>query len=297
MKGKLMTRIALIWMACLGAVSLAGEEEAELQARVEKLVAQVRVAAADFDFSTQRGQDAFKMADVRASEASGSLLMMFQQYPKAWRWARPGLRDLPREAKRRDLKLRLIELLSHDADKETLELLAAELKADARGIRVRAIIRMDRNDVVGAAKALDTIVAEKPGYRNLEAAIHLGFKGKKNAKPVLDWALSSGAGKRDFMGLTYGTAIAYKRLGNAKPWQELSRRARDEVDKYLKADDFKTARWYALQFEYYSGLAKSKGAIDVLALDGAAARHVRTRSRQIETIKDLHELLQSCAKA
>ena len=131
-----MTRLALI------AVLLAGTKPAGLKEHVERLVAQVRVSAADFDLKTHKGQEAFKSADVRAAEASGELLATLQKNPEAWVWARPELRRMPAAADRRDLKLRLIELLAHDADSASVKILDAELKADARGIPVRAIIRM-----------------------------------------------------------------------------------------------------------------------------------------------------------
>jgi hypothetical protein len=170
-----MYRLAFI------AVLLAGTNPAGLKEHVERLVTQVRVTAADFDLKTEKGQEAFKAADVRAAEAAGELMAALQEHPEAWVWARPELRRMPAAADRRDLKLRLIELLAWDADPASLEILDAELKADARGIPVRAIIRMDAHGSTVAAKALAGIVAEEPGFRNLEAAIHLGLKGDRKA--------------------------------------------------------------------------------------------------------------------
>jgi len=287
-----MTRIG-ITAAFL--VLAAGAAEDGLKDKVEKLVAQVRVSEADFDLSTPRGQEAYKAADMAAAEAGGELLAALQKHPEAWKWARPGLK-LPRAAERRDLKYRLIELLAHDSDAETLKLLDAELAADAKAFPVRSIIRMDANGAPGAAKALDKLVAEEPGFRNLEAAIHLGLKGKKNALPVLQWAIESGAGKRHFFGVSFGTAIALKRLGNPTPWMEIRARCGDEVSKYLKLDEFSTAARYALMLEFYSRLAAGDGRIRVLDLDGDCNRHIAKRTPEVSSAEDLHELLQDCAK-
>lgn len=283
-----MTKIALI------ALLLAGTNPAGLKEHIERLVAQARVSAADFDLKTKEGQEAFKNADVRAAEASGELMVILLKHPDAWAWARPELRKMPAAADRRDLKLRMIEMLAWDPDPTSVKILDRELKADARGIPVRAIIRMDAHGSAVAAKALAAIVKQEPSFHNMEAAIHLGLKGDKQAAPVLEWAVTSGAGTRDFNSFSYGTALACKRLGDDGPWKAMVKRARDQVGKSLAQEDIKTARWYALQLEYYSRLAASKGPIDLLALDGGCASHVAGRMPEVESVEDLHEVLQRC---
>jgi len=287
-----MTRFAITSALLFATIASAGEDQ--LKPTVEKLIATMRVSQVDFDLKTLRGQDEFKAAYMRAEQAGAELTGLLMKQPSAWKWARPGLRKMPRAADRRDMKLRLIELLSYDTDAESMEVLAAELAANDKGFPVRAIIRMDWNGAPGADKALDKIVAEKPAFRNLEAAIHLGLKGNKNAKPVLDWAVKSGAGSRQIYGLSYATAIACKRLGDADPWLSLSKRAQDEVETYLKKDDLNTALHYAAQLEFYSKLADGRGRIEYLALPGECAVHIKARRAEVKTTEDVRKMLQGC---
>jgi hypothetical protein len=74
------------------------------------------------------------------------------------------------------------------------------------------------------------------------------------------------------------------------------KRACEQVGTYVAQHDLETARWYALQLEYYSRLAESRGPIDLLELDGGCASHVAARRPEVDTVEDLHEILQRCGR-
>ena len=92
---------------------------------------------------------------------------------------------------------------------------------------------------------------------------------------------------------SYGTAVALKRLGDAEAWKEIVQRATNKVEAYLDDDDLKTARWYAVQLEFYARLAKGgKGAkANVLMLDNDCASFAVKRIAEIESADQVRELL------
>jgi len=71
----------------------------------------------------------------------------------------------------------------------------------------------------------------------------------------------------------------------------MRRRAGAEVARALKQDDFATARWFALQLEFFAGVAARADRVDVPDLDDACASHVARRIPDVRTVEDLHDLL------
>ncbi len=269
--------------------------EPATQERVESLVTTLCISEADFDMTSQDGTDRYKAAAIRAEMATDLLTTILTKQPRAWRWARASLQRLPRGKSRHDQKTRMVEVLSLDADPSSRVLLTAELKRNAKQFPSKALIRLDRHGVKEARTRLIQVVNEKPGFGNLQAAIHLGLAGCKASRPVLTWARDKSAVMHRFTSDAYGTALALRRLGDASSWKDLRSRAGRAVAAYLKKDNFETARWYAIQLEFYVGLTKAKDDIDVLALNQACTSYVVARMSEIDSMEDLHRLLQACA--
>lgn len=284
-----MLRFALCAVLVAAPLAYAGDENS-LEHHVRKLVDALRVSHLDFDMSTEEGQDKFKKSYMMAEKARQELVAVLQKKPEAWAWARPSLQKLPRDPERTEVRVRLVEILALDSDASSRALLVKELKESPKTFSIKAMIRMDESGVPEATEALHQLVKDKPGLKNLYPAIHLGMKGQAVAKPVLEWARNDAKVNRYLGSWSYGTAVALKRLGAGEAWSEIVRRATNQVEASLDDDDLKTARWYAVQLEFYAKLVKG-GKASVLTLDMDCASYSKKRSAEITDADQVRELL------
>ena len=274
--------------AVTATVATAGD--APLQKEAKQLASQLRVSAADHDFGSQEGRDSYKMAAMRAEKATTKLTRLLMRHEGAWPWVREDLRRWPDPKTHGDLRSRLLEILALDPDPKSHKLLAAELERDPGAFPRKALMRLDSHGNKAARTRLVRVVAGKPGFANLDAAIHLGLSGDKASRDVLVWARDKSALMKRFDSKSYGVALALHRIGDSGAWKTLRRRA---VESIANANDFATARWFAVQLEFYSKLAKRK-KVDVATLDFACSSFVESRSAEVRTKDDLETLLRGC---
>ncbi|MHC4958054.1 MAG: hypothetical protein ACYTGN_06725 [Planctomycetota bacterium] len=283
-----MLRIMLIVLLA-APVALAGPEAPK---SLKEAVQQLRFSKADVDWTSDKCKEHFQRGYKAARIAMEHLRKATSESPKAWKTIRADLQKLPTDPERRDVKERLIDILAWDQHESSRALLKRELKADPDAFSAVTLITLDRADMPAASRRLVTLVQQEPSYYNLYAAIHLATKGDASGRRVLEWASTEPKMTERLGPVPYAIALGLRRLGDEDNWRTLVQRVTNTIEACLDEDELKRARWYVVQLEFYTGIAQSKKAFDVLALYPKCSEFAKKRMEEIETANDVRKLLE-----
>ncbi len=260
---------------------------------ITRLAKTMNYSVADADLKTEMGRRVHMDTFKSLADASAYLEAMLTKDPEHWGAVRTGLQHLPRDPKRRDEKMRKLRLLAGDRHESTRNLLVKELKGDPEAFDADLLVRVDTLRIDGARASLRRLMQGKPTQTKVRAAIHLGLRADRAAKPVLIWALSQPALHKFFNSTQYGVAIALKRVGKEGAWTTVRKNAVEKARAYLGRNDLKGARWHVAQLEYYAKLARGKAQPSVFELDRGAASFALNRIRVLETKESIRAAIKN----
>lgn len=264
------TSTVSIFLILATAIAAAGDGLTDAErARIDELLPMLRVTESDVDFSDPAALERLK----NAKEAEQDLLTALGDRGEAWDHARPRLLAVPEDEAHRDVKARLLTILVHDPDPETLRRLAAHLEKDPSILDLNALVRLDERGVMQAGEILAARVKEHLDWPSLVyPAARLAMKGIDVGRPLLESIAAKPGMLRTMPDTWFAACASLSFLGDGSAWKEARKLAGAAIREAVKKEQLPWAKWLLLRVEYFDRAGAKKEPVGLAFMSDPVQR-------------------------